>query len=384
MVAYDVIVLGLGSMGAAAAHELARRGRRVLGLEAFWPAHDQGSGHGSSRIIRQSYFEGADYVPLLRTAYQGWHRLEEQAGEKLIKLCGGVYIGNDTGPTFTGARAAAEQWGLEHEVLNADQLRERFPTLAPADDAMAVWEADAGYVRPESAIAANLGLAAELGAELHFAEPVTGWATTSSGQGVQVQTGQRSYTADRLVIAAGAWAPGLLADLEPPLLVQRQVMYWFAPRLTPELPRAAYSDERHPIFIEERHDHDQIYGFPIQEGEIAGIKVGIHRSAVIRSTSADDLDRTVNADEISHAQHRLGKLVPAIGEVLSAKVCMYTMTPDTHFVIGTHPGHDQVAIACGFSGHGFKFVPVIGEILADLAETGRTDLPIGMFDPGRF
>lgn len=381
---YEVIVIGLGSFGSAAAHELAGRGLTVLGLEAFGPAHDRGSGHGGSRIIRQSYFEGADYVPLLRSAYDGWHRLEQESGVDLVSWCGGLYIGSAGLPIFEGARAAAERWQLPHDVLAADEIRKRFPTFAPAEDAQAVWEQNAGFVRPEAAIRANLDLATVRGAELHFQEPVTGWRAVPGG-GVEVTTGRQTYGADRLVITAGAWAPVLLDDLGLPLTVQRQVMYWLQPEFTPTLPYHAYDDQRHPVFIEESTDRDhQIYGCPMIDGPDGGLKVGIHRGSVILETTADHLDRTVTTAEISVAAQRARQLLPAIGRrVVRSKVCMYTMTPDEHFVIGPHPAHEQVIIACGFSGHGFKFVPVVGEVLADLAQRGATDHPIGMFDPCR-
>ncbi|QDP97715.1 N-methyl-L-tryptophan oxidase [Microlunatus elymi] len=379
----DVIVVGLGSMGAAAANELAGRGVRVLGLEAFWPAHDQGSGHGASRIIRQSYFEGADYVPLLRSAYAGWRRLQEESKINLITLCGGLYIGNADGPIFTGALAAAQKWGLPHEVLDASAIRTGFPTFAPAEDALAVWEQNAGFVRPEAAIRANLDLARARGADLRFAEPVLGWSVGRGG-GVRVTTRRDSYAADRLVLAAGAWMPVLLADLGLPLVVQRQVMYWFEPQVTEALPHRAYAADHHPVYIEERHDDQQIYGFPMHEGVDGGMKIGVHRAGNLIETTADDLDRTIAAAEINSVQQRMRRLVPATGDPIKAKVCMYTMTPDEHFVLGAHPDHDQVSIAAGFSGHGFKFVPVIGEILADLAQHGHTGHPIGLFDPRRF
>lgn len=380
----DVIVLGLGSFGSAVASELAGRGVSVLGLETFGPVHDQGSGHGGSRIIRQSYFEGADYVPLLRSAYDGWRRLEQESGADLVTLCGGLYIGTAELPIFTGARAAAERWQLPHEVLDADGIRERFPTFAPADNALALWEQNAGYIRPEAAIRANLDLAAARGAELHFHERVINWRPVTGG-GVEVTTGEQTYGADRLVITAGAWAPVLLDDLGLALTVQRQVMYWLQPEFTPALGSGAYSDQQQPIFIEESADRDhQIYGFPMLDGPDGGLKVGIHHGSIIRETTADRLDRTVSDAEIAVVTARARQLVPAIGpRPVRAKVCMYTMTPDEHFVIGTHPGHDQVIMACGFSGHGFKFVPVVGEILADLAQHGATEHPIGMFDPCR-
>jgi monomeric sarcosine oxidase len=385
MRSYDVIVVGLGSMGGAAANQLAGRGLRVLGIEAFWPAHDQGSGHGGSRIIRQSYFEGADYVPLLRSAYRGWRQLEDEAGKHLLSLCGGIYIGNQDSPIFNGARKAAELWDLPHEILDAETIKERFPTLSPAEDAQAVFEQNAGYVRPEATISANIALARAQGAELHFAEPVRSWSVT--GSSVRVTTAQATYTGERLVLAAGAWTPELLADLGLPLTVQRQVMYWLGPRFTDQLPYQAYTDQRHPIYIEEstRNPDQQIYGFPMLDGPDGGMKVGIHRDQAVRETSAADLDRTVTGAEIRAAGERTARLIPAVtGDPVRATACMYTMTPDEHFVIGPHPDHDQVAIACGFSGHGFKFVPVVGEILADLAQRGHTDHSIGLFDPTRF
>ncbi|QGN33395.1 N-methyl-L-tryptophan oxidase [Microlunatus sp. Gsoil 973] len=378
-----VIVIGLGSFGSATAAELAGRGLDVVGLETFGPAHDQGSGHGGSRIIRQSYFEGADYVPLLRSAYAGWRRLEERTGAQLLTLCGGLYIGSETSPIFAGACAAAQRWELPHEVLDADGIRARFPVLAPADDAMAVWEENAGYLRPEAAIRAHLDLATERGAELHFGERVMDWRATHDG--VEVITEQQNYAADRLVITAGAWAPVLLRDLGLPLIVQRQVMYWLQPEFTAASGYRDYTDWRLPVYIEESASRDhQIYGFPMIDGPDGGLKIGIHHGSIIRESTADDLDRTVSDAEIAAVTERAQQLLPAIGaRPVRAKVCMYTMTPDEDFVVGRHPDHDRVIIACGFSGHGFKFVPVIGEVLADLVQHGATGHPVGMFDPCR-
>ncbi|MBO0810582.1 MAG: N-methyl-L-tryptophan oxidase [Microlunatus sp.] len=380
---YDAVVVGLGSFGSAAARELAGRGVSVLGLESFGPVHDRGSGHGGSRIIRQSYFEGADYVPLLRHAYDGWRRLEQEAGVDLVTLCGGLYIGAAGLPIFTGARAAAERWRLPHEVLDADGIRERFPIFAPAEDALAVWEQNAGYLRPEAAIRANLELAAAHGADLRFEQPVISWRTVAGG--VEVTTADRSYGADRLVITAGAWAPVLLDDLGLPLTVQRQVMYWVQPGFTPAAPYQAYVDQHLPVFIEESTQRaGSIYGFGMIDGPDGGMKVGLHHGAIIRETTAEALDRTVSDTEISVVTDRARQLIPAIGSrLVRATVCMYTMAPDEDFVIGVHPEHQQVIIACGFSGHGFKFVPVVGEILADLCQRGATERPIAMFDPCR-
>ncbi|PJJ57991.1 monomeric sarcosine oxidase [Mumia flava] len=380
MDAYDVIVLGVGSMGGAACNALAERGASVLGLETYQPGHDQGSAHGGSRIVRQSYFEDPAYVPLLRSAYDGWRRLEEESGRDLLTLCGGIYVGDPASVTFTGSRDAAVQHGLDHEILDAAQIRARFPTMDPADDAMAVYEANAGYVRPEETTIANAEVAVRKGAALRFGERVLRWSATPDG-GVEVETGQGRYGADRLVIAPGAWAPQLLADLALPLSIERMVFHWFTPDFA-AVPYERWSEEEHPVYIEETHGNQQIYGFPMTDGPERGFKLGFFRLGT--PTDPDDVDRVVRDEESTVMQERARQLFPHLsGPVVQAKTCLYSVTPDEHFVIGAHPAYEQVAIACGFSGHGFKFVPVVGEILADLATTGSTTHPIGLFDPTR-
>ncbi|GAA1467423.1 N-methyl-L-tryptophan oxidase [Microbacterium thalassium] len=378
---HDVIVIGLGSMGGAAANELAARGADVLGLETYEPGHEFGSAHGGSRIVRQSYFEDPQYVPLLRRAYDGWRRLEADSGRRIMTLCGGIYIGDPDELTFAGSLAAAREHGLAHEVLDAVEVRRRFPTIDPADDALAVYEADAGYVRPEETTIANAEVAARRGATLRFGERVRSWTATPGG-GVQVTTDAGTYGADRLVIAPGAWAPELLPELALPLSIERMVFYWFTPEFSESLPYEAWSEARHPVYIEQTHGNGQIYGFPMTDGPEGGFKLGFFRKGSV--TTADTIDRTVVDAEVEDMRERALQLFPQLtGPVVQAKTCLYSVTPDEHFVIGQHPEHPQVSIACGFSGHGFKFVPVVGEILADLATRGSTDLPIGLFDPLR-
>lgn len=378
---YDVIVLGVGSMGGAAANALAERGMSVLGLETFEPGHDQGAAHGGTRIIRQSYFESPEYVPLLRRAYDLWRRLEEESGRDIMALCGGIYLGDPASLTFAGSRRAAELHGLEHEVLDADEVRRRFPTMDPADDALALYEKNAGYVRPEETTIANAEVAARKGATLRFHEPVTHWQATPGG-GVEVVTTQGVYGADRLIVTPGPWAPTVLPELGLPLSIERMIFYWFAPEFTAAAPYESWGDERHPVYIEETHDNGQIYGFPMTDGPAGGFKLGFFRKGT--PTTAGTIDRTVYEEEVADMRERAVQLFPRLtGPLVQAKTCLYSVTPDEHFVIGTHPEHAQVQVACGFSGHGFKFVPVVGEILADLAIDGRTDLPIGLFDPTR-
>ncbi len=375
--AYDVVVIGLGGMGSAAAAHLAARGQRVLGLERFGPAHDRGSSHGGSRIVRQSYFEDPAYVPLLLRAYELWDRLSEDSGTDLITLNGGVYLGRPDSPTVAGSLRASEQWDLPHELLDAAEIRRRFPALNPSDDEVGLYEAVAGFVRPELTVAAHLGLAERNGAELRFGEPAQDWSTTPGG-GVRVTTAAGTYEAGRLVVCPGAWAPEVLADLEIPLTVERQVMYWFQPTggVGP------FAPDRLPVYIHEDATGTQIYGFPAIDGPDGGAKVAFFRRG--SETSPDALDREVHPDEVAAMAEHLGGLLPTLpGRFLAGVPCMYTTTPDHHFVIAGHPAHEQVTVACGFSGHGFKFVPVVGEILADLATTGATEHPIDLFDPRR-
>ncbi|GAA3398216.1 N-methyl-L-tryptophan oxidase [Cryptosporangium minutisporangium] len=374
--AHDVIVLGLGGMGSAAAHHLAARGQRVLGLEQFGPAHARGSSHGGSRIIRQSYFEDPAYVPLLLRAYELWEDLERTSGADLLTLTGGLYLGPAESTTVAGSLAAAREWGLPHQVLDAAAIRSRFPTLRPRDDEVGLYEDRAGFVRPEASVAAQLAVAGRLGAELHFEEPVLDWS--ANGGGVAVTTARGTYTAGHLVVSPGAWAPRVLADLGLPLRVERQVQYWFQPvgGVEPYLP------ERHPIYIWEDRSGVQTYGFPSIDGPDGGVKIAFFRKGT--DADPDTLDREVHTEEIAAMAERSGRDLPTLpGTFLRGAACMYTTTPDEHFVIAPHPEHPRVTVACGFSGHGFKFVPVVGEVLADLAIDGTTRHPIALFDPAR-
>jgi sarcosine oxidase len=366
-------------MGSAAAHHLARRGRRVLGLERFTPAHDRGSSHGGSRIIRQAYFEDPAYVPLVLRAYELWRELERAAGADLLLITGGLMIGAPESEVVAGSLRSARQWGLEHEVLDAAELHRRFPAFAPTPGTVALYEGQAGVVRPEAAVAAHLRLAADAGAELRFSEPAVAWELDRPGGGVTVTTGSGAVRADRLVVCPGAWAPELLSELGVPFAVERQVQFWFEPTggVDPFLPG------RQPIWAWDGDGDGTPYGVPALDGPEGGVKVAWFRRG--RPCTADTLDRDVSAAEVEAITEALRHRVPPLaGRFLRAVPCMYTNTPDQHFVVAAHPLHPQVVVACGFSGHGFKFAPVIGEILADLAIDGTTGHPIALFDPCRF
>jgi sarcosine oxidase len=371
---YDVIVIGLGGMGSAAAYHLARRGVNVLGLERFTPAHDRGSSHGGSRIIRQSYFEDPAYVPLLLRAYELWEELATDSEREVYRITGGLFIGPPDCLTVAGSQRAAQEWSLPHEMLDASEIQSRYPTFTPNAGDVALYEAKAGFARPEMTVQAHLDLAARAGATLRFGAEVLSWQ--DGPRGVTVTTDAGTYSGGQVVICPGAWAPQLLAELGIPITIERQVLYW----LDPVGGTAAF--EQHPIFINENAKGMQIYGFPAIDGPAGGVKVAFFRKGQV--CTPETIDRVVHPDEVDAMRDRVTELLPALsGDCVHSATCMYSNTPDEHFVIARHPDYANVTVACGFSGHGFKFVPVVGEILADLATTGTTAHPIGLFDARR-
>lgn len=371
---YDVIVIGLGGMGSAAAYHLAARGQRVLGLEKFTPAHDRGSSHGGSRIIRQSYFEDPAYVPLLLRAYELWAGLAADSGRDVYRMTGGLFLGPPDCLTVAGSLRASREWGLPHDLLDGKEVRARFPNFTPHPGDAGLYEANAGFARPELTVRAHLDLAEKAGATLRFGADVLDWSESSGG--VTVRTPGETFTAGQLVICPGAWAPQLLAEFGIPITVERQVLYW----LDPVGGTASFVD--HPIFIDENASGAQIYGFPAIDGPRGGVKVAFFRKGV--ECTPETIDRTVHDHEVREMRDRVAELLPALdGPCVHSATCMYANTPDQHFVIARHPDSERVTVACGFSGHGFKFVPVVGEILADLAISGATAHPISLFDPRR-
>jgi sarcosine oxidase len=374
MQTYDVIVLGLGGMGSAAAFELARRGRRVLGLEQFGLVHDRGSSHGQTRIIRKAYFEHPDYVPLLHRAYERWYDLEQLQGVHLFTECGCLSIGRETTELVAGVRRAAQQHRLPVEDLSAAELRRRYPAFRFGEDSVGVLERNAGFLYVEACVQAHLEAARTLGADLRGNEAVTAWEA-NAGRAI-VRTARDTFAADRLLITAGSWAASVLNRLGLPLTVRRQVLFWFATAND-----ALFRRDVFPTYMAELPT-GFYYGFPVIDP--AGHKVARHdRGEEIADPAT--VDRSIRPSDPADCEAFLRAHLPAAaGAVRQAKVCMYTMTPDQHFIIDVHPEHPHVALAAGFSGHGFKFAAVVGEVLADLAEKGRTDLPIGMFRVGRF
>lgn len=365
---YDVVIAGLGAMGSAATFHLARRGVRVLGLDRFQPPHELGSSHGQTRIIREAYFEDPIYVPMLQRAYELWAELAEASGRPLLRLTGGLMIGLPDSVIVAGARRSAEQHGLPHEVLTAEEVRRRFPALRPAGEMVAVLEPRAGILHPHDCIAAHLELARRHGAELRFDDPVLRW--TPDGEGVRVETARGVCVARRLVVTAGAWVQQLLPGLSLPFQVERQVLHWFE-ALNP----ADFTPDRCPVHLWQFDGHHFFYGFPDQ-GD--GVKVAFHHDG--ETTTAETVRREVAEAEVEAMRRVLRRFIPgANGALRSSVVCVYTNTPDEHFWIDRHPAHPQVMVGSPCSGHGFKFSAVVGEMLADLAQDAAPRFDLRLF-----
>lgn len=376
---YDAIVLGLGGMGSSAAFHLAQRGLRTLGLEQFAPAHDRGSSHGVTRIIRKAYFEHPAYVPLLHSAYREWEALEQQTGRKLFVRNGLLLVGHAEGQVLPGVRRAAREHGLDIREVPIGEVAERFPGFRPADETEALFERDAGYLLVEECVRAYLEAARRHGAELRFESAVESWR--AEGREVAVTCAGEELRADRLVLCAGPWSGRLLGEssgnaaLGRRLSVRRKVQLWFG------CSDRRYEPERFPVFCCDSKS-GFFYGFPtVQPGRL---KVAEHSGGQALDR-ADLLDRRLHAEDIAPVRRFVERCLPGVSnEVAAHSVCMYTMTPDEHFIIGRHPEFENVVLAAGFSGHGFKFAGVVGSILADLAIRGRTDEPIGFLEARRF
>jgi len=372
---FDVIVLGVGAMGSSACFHLARRGQRVLGLEQFAIPHNLGSSHGESRMIRLCYFEHPDYVPLLRRAYELWDELEALTGQKVLFRTGGIYMGPPEGELVSGTLRAAKQHQLPHEAIDQRELRARFPQFTMPEDFVGVFETEAGFLKPELVVATNAELALKHGAVLHGHEPAIEWTADSGG--VTVRTAKATYCADRLIISGGAWSDQIITGLGVPLKVTRQILGWTQPK-TPE----RFTMGTMPVWAFDRLDGSEQYGFPIIPGR-PGFKSAHHFHGP--QTSPQTINRVPQPEDEADFRPWLTTFIPeADGPLLSMAICMYTCTPDSHFIVDRHPRHPNVAIACGFSGHGFKFSSVMGEVLADLATHGSTRHPIGFLGLGRF
>ncbi len=372
----DAIVVGLGAHGSAAAAALARRGLRVLGLERFERGEAFGSSSGWSRMIRLAYFEDPVYVPLARASWDRWRELEAEAGAALLTQTGGLYAGAPDSRPVTGAIRSAREHGLDYEVVDGDEIHRRWPIFEPAPDIVGFVEMQAGALRIDRANAAHLAVAEQHGARLEFGRRIATWRPAAGG-GFEVERVDGSVVgAAHLVLTAGPWLGEFVPDLRLPLRVERECPCWFRPTVAP----SSLGVDRLPVWVM-ADQGTAFYGMP-HDPEL-GLKVSIHHWGTY--VDPDEVDRTVSRDEVERVRTFMRARMPSgDGVLLQAKVCLYTNTPDEQFIIDRHPAADGIAFASACSGHGFKFAPVVGDILADLVTTGSTRWPIDAFRAGRF
>ena len=367
---YDLIVIGVGAMGSATVYHAARRGLSVLGLEQFDIPHAQGSSHGVNRIIRLAYYEHPSYVPLLRRAYELWRELENRAGERLLIVTGSIDIGSADSRTVTGSLLSCKQHHLPHELLDAAGLRARFPAYQLAADMVGVYQEDGGFLLSERCVVAHVMAAQVLGAEVHARERVLSWH--AEDQAVTVTTTRGTYRGRKLVVTAGAWARMMVPALQHAAMPERQVMIWTQPR-TPERFRLG----AFPVFNMEAPE-GRFYGFPVYG--IPGFKLGKYHHRAEPVDDPDHLDRECHPEDEAVLREGIRCYFPdADGPVMAMKACLFTNSPDEHFIIDRLADRPNVAVAAGFSGHGFKFASVIGEIMTELVVDGATRLDTSLF-----
>jgi len=366
-------------MGASACWHLAKRGLKVLGLEQGSIPNPEASFAGLTRAIRLSYAEHPDYVPLLHGAYKGWEVLEQECGEELLRLTGALYMGPPDGELVSGASRSAKEHGLAHTLHTHAEVQKNWPQFQLPDSFQGLYEDRAGYLFSERAVEAYVNGARQYGADLRGDQLVTDWRATDAG--VRVRVGPDEYVAEHLVITAGAWAGKLLGSLNVPLRVTRQVIGWVAPAQPDQ-----FTADRFPVWVIDGNNGEGVYyGFPVTPdgsgGE--GLKLALHWPG--REVDPDTVERGVVLGDDRDIQDALSRFIPlGMGPVVSQKVCLYANTVDGHFIVDQHPESSRVSLACGFSGHGFKFASVMGEVLADLATKGKTDWPIGFLGVSRF
>lgn len=372
---HDVAVVGLGGIGSAILAHCAVRGASVIGVEQFGPAHDLGSSHGKTRMIRKAYFENPAYVPLVLRAYELWRELERAAGEEILRITGVLSVGEEASEIIRGTRRAASEHDLLVESLSQREVKARYPTLELWKDEVALFEMDGGVLNPEDAVRAHLKLAESNGADMRFGVAMESWHATNKGFELRLSDGTR-ISSSKLVLALGPWFQETLESLGVRIRVQRNVQAWFLPGTH------AYDAPNFPAFLLNRRGLPApLYGFP-DFGD--GIKAAFH--SVGDLTDAKHIDREIDrACDVEPVARALEQWMPGAAKTLrEAKPCMYTLTPDENFVIDYHPDHANLVLCGGFSGHGFKFAPVIGEIGAGLALDGGSSHEIDFLSLRRF
>ncbi|MDE2942703.1 MAG: N-methyl-L-tryptophan oxidase [Gemmatimonadota bacterium] len=370
---HDFAVIGLGAIGSATAAELVHRGYSVIGFDRYTPPHTMGSAHSDTRMIREAWYRGSPYIPLVRDAHRRWKNLERSSGRTLLRTAGALMMGPEDGRVFAGSplRSVAHP-DTGYLLLSVEEVVERYPWLRPDPGTVTVYEPGAAILSLEACLKAMLE-AAE-GADLRFDEPAIGWSASASG--VRIRTERGEYPARRLAIAAGAWTPQLLPGLSLPLEVERTVQYWFEPagEHTLALPDG-------PAWVWELEREGTWYGFP---PTARGLKAGMHFQAG-RGTDVERVDREVGAAETEALRRLFGRYAPGVaGALTHASVCLYTNTPDEDFILDRHPDRPAVVLFAGGSGHAFKFAPVLGSLMADRLTDEPPGHPLSIFSIDRF
>jgi sarcosine oxidase len=369
-----VIVIGLGAHGSSTVYQLARRGVDVVGIDQFRPPHSIGSSHGASRIFRMAYKEAPDYVPLLRRSRDLWLELNEKFERPSFQTTGGLFMGQPTGRAMTGMQAASRVQDVEIEMMTPAEVRSKYPSFLIPDGWDAIFDPNSATIFPEVAVEAHLNLATAAGADIHFNEKVERWSASSTG--VTVETSDATYEADSLIITAGVWAPGMLGDLQLPFEIERVSLWMVEPRSNKEFfkggnfPNASFEiEEKYPLYM--------------QADFGTGVKLALDHHGT--PTTAETVNREITQEDYDKIFEQIRRFIPDLdGKVLDSTVCMYTNTPDLNFVVDKHPAHKNVIIGSACSGHGFKFAPVMGEILADMALEGESQFDLEMFSATRF
>jgi len=379
---FDVIVIGVGSMGSATSYYLAKRGYKVLGLEQFDIPHEFGSHAGQSRIIRKAYFEHPGYVPLLERAYENWEALEWETGKQVYYKTGLLYAGNPNNEMIKGVERSAGLYNIDLDQMNIAAAADQFPQFKFPEDFEILLEPEAGFITPEKAIRLYASQAKKNGAAIHSNEKVIDWKKDKNI--ILLKTDKQTYQCDKLIITAGAWAGKMIPGLADKIKVTRQFVAWIKTKNDDQ-----FELNKFPCWmISDDEKHGCYYGFPLLDtekfGEPAGLKLAHHFPNEV--TDPDKVDRLTTEKDIQNLNYCLNKYLPGVFDsILHTKICLYANSPDENFIIDKLPGYEEnVSIACGFSGHGFKFASVVGEILADLAIEGRSDLPIEFLNAKRF
>jgi len=378
---YDVIVVGIGSMGASTCYSLAKRGFNVLGLEQFKIVHEKGSHAGQTRILRKAYFEHANYVPLLETSYKLWEELEQKTGQKLFHKTGLFYAGPKQHELLEGVKLSAKKYNIVLKTLNKKECLAQFPTFKFKENYEYLFEPNAGYVEPEKVISIYVELAKSKGAVLLENELVESW--NEANNLITVKTKNNTFIAQKIIFTSGGFTQKLLPYKSHKLIPRRQITCWFEPKIP-----LSFTNENFPCFIYTTSKvPGSFYGFPMvsagRDSDKMGVKVGYHfPGESIDPYNLNDFESEKHSKLIKEFMQDF--IPDGYKSSFATKACIYTYSEDDHFIIENHKTYKNVSVACGFSGHGFKFTPLVGEILADLCIDGKTNHPIGFLSSDRF